>query len=102
MILGPVENETKYHLACGVDSHLQSYSVSAYRYALYGSGLWQVRFVFDCNGKLYSLTQPIQAPGTTCGLYSTDIEGFTVEKLIEIDGFIPYGYVGAMACKGGF
>jgi hypothetical protein len=55
-----------------------------------------------CNGKLYSLTQPIQAPGTTCGLYSTDIEGFTVEKLIEIDGFIPYGYVGAMACKGGF
>ncbi len=53
------------------------------------------------NNVLYTLTQPIDVPGNVQGLYATDINGFTVQKVIEIDGFLPYNFVGAMACRGG-
>ena len=43
-----------------------------------------------CNGKLYTLSQPVYQPGSPQGLYATDLSDLSVNKIAEVEKAIPY------------
>ena len=43
-----------------------------------------------CNNQLYTLIQPVSQPGSSDGLYVTDLSDLSEKKIADVETIIPY------------